>query len=261
MTAITTTSTHIMMTSACTLLPQDREIAEHWAQSLVSGNPAFRYIVGKYVEADNPNRNMQQWTLADLPEAQGSIVNSPLNILHRQQHVVGSFLGSELLYPKGKQEEAQEAGRPFIEALATFYAFYFPDELKVIEKAHNQGSLFYSMECIGESMTFIRPDGTHTEEMAYVGAYSDDYGEDGSNPENIRQINKPHFLGGALIFPPKRPGWKDAKIQQVADLVDANQHEAEDLYDTFEAGSPHLDSSVWEAMMLETLTAAKGLTS
>jgi len=246
-----------MMTDACTLLPQDRDIAGHWAQDLVSGNPAFRYIVGKYIEADNPNRNMQQWVLADLPEAQGSIKNSPLNVLHRQQHIVGSFLGSELLYPKGG-DSADEIN-PFIEALSAFWAACFPDEMKVVEKAHNQGSLFYSMECIGESMTFIRPDGTRSKEMPYVGAHSDKYGEDGANPENIRQINKPLFLGGALIFPPKRPGWKDAKIYQVADLVEANQQEAEDLYITFEAGSPHLDSDVWESMMLEVLTSAKGI--
>jgi hypothetical protein len=256
MTAFTSTPTHLMMTDACTLLPEGRDIASHWAEALVIGNPAFRYIVGKYVEADNPNRNMQQWSLADLPEAQISIRNSPLNVLHRQQHVVGSYIGSELLYPTSS---AEEGGRPFIEAAAAFWAFYFPDELKVIEKAHNEGSLFYSMECIGKSMTFIRPDGTHSEEMPYLGAYHESYGEDGSNPENIRQINHPHFLGGALIFPPKRPGWKDAKIHQVAEMVNKNAAEAEELYSTFEAASPHLESAVWEAMMLEVMTHAKGL--
>ena len=256
--AITTTPTHIMMTDACTLLPEGRDIAEHWAASVINGNPAYRWIVGKYVEADNPNRNMQQWTLADLPDAQSTILHAPLNILHRQQHVVGSFVGTEMLYPK---DDVAEVGRPFIEAAATIWSYYFPDELAVIEKAHNQGSLFYSMECIGESMTFVRPDGTFSDEFPYKGAFHDSYGEDGTNTDNIRQINKPHFLAGALIFPPKQPGWKDAKIHQVADMVSANEAEAQALYETFEEGSSHLDSSVWEAMMLEVLTAAKGLPS
>lgn len=256
--AVTTTRTHIMMTDACTLLPEGRDVANHWAAKHINGNPAYRWIVGKYVEADNPNRNMQQWTLEDLPGAQATVDHSPLNLLHRPQTIVGTFVGTEMLYPKDDHAEGQ---RPFIEAAAAYWQFYFPDELAVIEKAHNDGSLFFSMECIGKSMTFIRPDGSFSEEFPYKGAFHDSYGEDGADPKNIRQINKPHFLGGALIFPPKRPGWADARIHEVADMIGRNQGEAEALYDTFKDASPHLDPQVWEAMMLEVMTAAKGLQS
>lgn len=227
-------------------------MAEHWATPLITSNPAHNWIVGKYVEADKPNRNMQMWRLDDLKEAKGYIKNSPLNVLHRPDQVVGNFVGAEMMYPTSDREQ------PYVEAIAAFWSHYFPELFTSVERYHKEGSLFYSMECVGQTMTFIRPDGSQSQEYPYMGPFSESYGEDGASKHNIRQINKPLFLAGALIFPPTRPGWKDAKIEQVAEMVKAHEQEAEQVYEDLKNQSPHLDAKTWEAMMLEVMSKISG---
>ena len=254
---LTSACSHILLDRAV-LLPEDRELASHWASEYINGNPAYRWVIGKFVEADRPNSNMQMWRLNDLKESQSTIDYSPMNILHHPQHVVGTFVGTEMMYPSGSSDEAQEQQlQPYIEAAGAFWRYYYPQELAVIEKAHAEGSLFFSMECVAETMTFVDPAGEE-KSFDYVGPMSDTYGEWGKSQANIRRLDGPHFLGGALIFPPKRPGWKGANIQELSEIVAANEEEAAAAYDTFAEGAPHLDPSIWEELMLHVLAQAKG---
>lgn len=252
---LTTPCSHILIDRAI-LVPEDREIASHWASSHMNGNPAYRWVIGKYVEADRPNSNMQMWRLNDLQTAQSTIIHAPMNILHHQEHIVGTFVGAEMMYPTN--DVAQQTN-PYLEVIGAFWRYYYPTELAVVEQSHAEGSLFFSMECVARTMTIIRPDG-ESASFDYDGPNSASYGEWGQSSENIRRLDEPHFLGGALIFPPKVPGWKGANVQELSEIVAANPTEAKSAYDTFAEGAPHLDSSVWEELMLSVMLKVKGNT-
>jgi hypothetical protein len=254
-TIITTPCSHILLDQAV-IVPQDRDVASHWASQHMVDNPAYRWIVGKYVEADAPNSNMQQWRLGDLEVARETVKYAPLNVLHRPEHIVGNFVGTEMLYPtRNPQDEAAQV-QPFIEAVAAYWHYYFPTEFAIVERSFNEGSLYFSMESVAESIEFISPEG-ESAEFPYVGPQSESYGAWGKDPQNIKQLNRPHFLAGALIFPPTRPGWKGAHIKDLAALIQAHESEAEAVYETFKQGSPHLSPEVWEELMLDVMNRAK----
>jgi hypothetical protein len=130
------------------LLPTDRDLA--WAEQYVKPNPALKYVLGRYVEADRANHNRQYWALNDLLMSQPSIQHAPMNLLHAPRSAVGTFIASEMMYPVAgeTQENAFEYDNPYIEALGAFWTYYFPQEFKLVEAAHASGNLFFSMECI-----------------------------------------------------------------------------------------------------------------
>ncbi len=233
------------------LISEDREMASHWASAHINNNAAYRWVVGKYVEADSPNSNNQMWSLSDLETARTSIQHSPMNILHHQNHIVGTFIGTDMMYPTKAQ--AQEGiTNPYVEAIGVFWRYYFPNELAAVEKYHKEGSLFFSMECVAESITFRAKDGT-SQEFDYEGPQSPSYGSWGEDKSATRQLNKPHFLGGALIFPPARPGWAGAEVKELSSKVKQHSDEAEAAYETFKEHAPHLKPEVWEELMLTVM--------
>lgn len=71
-------------------------------------NPFLKWIVGDFVEADNPNTNTQFWTKDDLALGEYSIKYSPLNMLHKQTTPVGFFLSTRTIN-LGDQAEIDEA--------------------------------------------------------------------------------------------------------------------------------------------------------
>ena len=113
------------------------------------------------------------------------------------------------------------------------------------------------MECVAEEMTFISPSGEATT-FPYRGPTHPSYGEWGKSPDNVRRLDNPFFLGGALIFPPKRPGWKRAHVKELSTLVSDNETEAHATYDALAEAAPHLDPAVWEELMHAVLLQAKG---
>ncbi len=242
-------SSHIIMDQAF-LIPEDRSTASHWAADHMTNNPAYRWVVGKYVESDRPNQNNQMWTSEEMPGSASSILHAPMNILHKHHHVVGTFTGAEVIYPDGITAD-HGGNSPYIEAIGAFWKYYFPTELAVIEKAHDEGSLWFSMECLGESMSWTKPDG-QTKAFAYDGPASASY--DGWDEKgNIATIGNPHFIGGALIFPPAKPAWKEADVQTLSKLVDKHDEEAMHAYDMFKEDAPHLDPQTWEELMFLTI--------
>jgi hypothetical protein len=241
-----------VFSAAAKILQDDREVAAEWAGKHVRKNPALKWIVGKYVEADRANSNNQFWSFADLRMAQPSVDYAPLNILHRPKHIVGSFVATEMVYPNA-EGAAEQQGHPYIEALAAFWKLYFPEEFQIVEAAHNAGSLYFSMECVSQSVTCAGESGCG-KEFAYAGPKSPSYCEHLNHSVSIKQLNQPHFLAGALIVPPERPGWKGAEVKEISRIVDANADLVEQIYK--DLASSGAEEEEFESLMLEHLKVA-----
>lgn len=233
------------------LVDDTRELA--WAEKHVVNNRSLKYVLGRYVEADTPNENGHIFDLKELGEAQRSIPNSPLNLLHRPHYIVGNFVASELVYPTAAHASSQEPLNPWVEALAAFYRYYYPDEFAEVEKAHADGALFFSMECVPETVSCA---GVCGASFAYQGRQSDTYCDHLNQPAAKKRLGKPHFTGGALIMPPTQPGWKRADITQVSALMAAHASEAEEAYRQVSSDTSHLDAKRWEGMVGQLMTYA-----
>ena len=251
MTILTENSNSFYFTSSAELINHDRDMASHWASSVIKTNPMFRYIIGKYVEADNANSNGQYWSLEDLRVSKPSIDYSPMNMGHRQNYIVGAYVGSEMIYPKDQEMNA------YIETASVFWKYYFPEELGMVEKAYDMGALHQSMECVSESVTCAGPMGCG-QTFDYAGPMSENYCDHIKSRASYRQLNNPTFLAGGLILPPDRPGWKNASIDEVA-----SDEEKQRVYDEVAISVPHLDPAKWESLMFEilSLTNAKEVAS
>lgn len=242
----------VYLIGGASIITEGRELA--WAERSVSFDPARSWVLGKYVEADRANNNKQYWSLEDLQESQHTISNAPLNLVHRARSIVGHFVDTEMMFPIS--EHADDAPEhPHIEALATFYKYYFPDEHKIIQASFDMGALALSMECVSQSITCHGPFGCG-ETFEYAGSKSDRYCAHLNNNESYKKLNKPHFLAGALIYPPNKPGWSDATVHDLSRFVEDHIDEADGLYGAFKANHAHLQPKDWEAMMLKVLSAA-----
>jgi hypothetical protein len=231
----------------------DRETASQWASKYVHPNPALKWVLGKYVEAEKANNNKQYWFFDDLKQAQPSIDYAPMNVNHDKKKMVGAFVANEMMFP---QEEAAGADQnPFIEALGVLWSYYFPEESKVIEQAHYDGNLFYSMECVAKTVTCGGDLGCG-EVYPYKGATHASYCNHINDHISWKVLNEPHFLAGALIVPPTRPGWSGAEIRELANTVEANAAEAEAIYESLKAEFPEQEAFQWEEKMLALMARA-----
>jgi len=250
----------IFLADRAVLLDPGRELA--WAENFVFDNPAYGWVLGKFVEADRENANRQFWSLGDLEFGKPTIKHAPMNMLHVPNQVVGTFVEAEMLYPKDTSAASANVGSeapsqsPFIEALGAMWRFYFPRQYRAVQVAHDEGSLFFSMECVSETIT-CSGEGGCGGEFAYEGVSSPTYCSHLNQRQSRRQMNKPLFTGGALIIPPKTPAWKDARISELGTLVKEHQAECEAAYDGFKAAAPHLEPSQWEDMMLRLMDQAR----
>jgi hypothetical protein len=250
MTILTEGNKSFYFTTTASLLESDRDIASTWASQHIVANDQIKWVLGKYVEADNANSNGQFWSLDDLRMNKTTILHSPMNMSHAHQHIVGTFVAADLLYPTDENAKFDNA---YIEALGAFWKYYFPDELGKVESAYANGSLYLSMECIGESVTC----GQCGETASYVGPMSDTYCQHIQDRSAYRQLNNPHFLGGALVLPPDRPGWKGAEVKEISALIQDNIEEAERVYAEVAKTNPDAGPESWEATMQELIMLAK----
>lgn len=231
------------------LLDSDREMASDWASKHVSNNPAIKWVLGRFAEADNPNNNKQAWALEDLRIHQPSIDHAPMNMVHQAKHIVGAYVATEMIYPTN-ESAAGEPANPYVEALGAFWRYYFPAEYDAVQKAHDEGSLYFSMECVAQSVTFEDVASGRKEEFPYRGPFDPSYGDWNNDRSATRWLNKPHFLAGALIVPPVKPGWSNATIKSLSQYMDQNADVAQQVYESVEAQSPHLSSDVIEAITI-----------
>jgi hypothetical protein len=231
---------------------EQRELA--WAEKHVRKNPALGWVLGKYVEADRENSNKQFWALGDLHLAQPTITYAPMNMAHRAREVVGAFVATEMMFPV--DEEMATTVNPYVEALGVIWKYYFPEQYKAVETAHASGQLYFSMECVAQSITCAGEAGCGAE-FGYAGPHSDTYCAHLNQGESTKQLNKPHFLAGALVVPPDRPGWSGAEIRDLSVLVKEHQAEAELAYEGVKQNSPDLSPREWENVMAHIVAHAK----
>jgi hypothetical protein len=246
MTVLTEKGNSFYLTSLASLVETDRDTATTWASKHIVSNEAIKWIVGKYVEADNANSNGQYWTLKDLQMKRPTLTHSPMNMGHKQTSIVGTFVASDLIYPTEDAAAVQE--NPYIEALGAFWRYYFPNELKTVEAAFESGSLFLSMECVGDTVTCGGDQGCG-DTFPYRGPMDDSYCSHIKEHASYRQLNDPHFLGGALVVPPFKPGWKNADVKDISNLAQ------EKLYGELAVESPNADPKSLEYATLALLLA------
>jgi hypothetical protein len=226
-----------------------------WAEQFVRKDKDIKWILGNFVEADNANHNGHIFPLDDLRASIASIPVKPLNMLHHGNYIVGAFAGAEFCEPQS--EQAREGPvNTYIEALSAFWHRFFPEEYQLVEKAHKEGALFYSMECDCDTLTCAADDGCG-QTYPFRGRTNDAYCAHLQKPGSKKKINKPWFNAGALIVPPVKPGWSRADISELAQWMKTHDDEAEALYAGFEEEAPHLDAATWEGLMGEVVLTAK----
>lgn len=235
------------------LIEDDREMA--WAEKHVRPDPNIKWILGNFVEADNPNDNGHIFPLDDLKVAQQTIPHKPLNMLHHGNYIVGAYAAVEMLWPE--KEQAEQA-HPYIEALAAFWRHLFPEEYQLVQKAHAEGALYYSMEAIPETLNCPEEGCKFKEEaVAYAGRTSETYCAHMNEARGKKILNNPVFGAGAIIIPPVRPGWKNADISELSNVIEQNADEVESVYANMQHNFPHLDAKAWESMMQLILLQAR----
>ncbi len=251
MTILSNSELSYTLTSQAYVLDMDKDVASAWANELIYRNPALKWIVGNYVEADNSNSNSQYWTLEDLSLKGATVNHGPMNIAHVANDIVGTYVGSELLHPM------DAAGNAYIETVAAMWKYYFPKETHIVESAHADGTLFQSMECVSDTVTCVPHSKADADVAAspacgqtfpYTGPYGD-YCEHIAEHTAARQFDNPHFLGGGLIIPPLKPGWRNAEIQEISALM--NTEMAESVQEQVAIEASHLDESQQEALAQE----------
>ena len=211
----------LFLTGPASVLAPDR--AAQWEKAS-HANENYMYLAGRFVEADNPNRNNAFWTTADLELAQPTVANGPLNWLHDEKHIIGVLTDSQMVY----REAASEDVNNHIVAMSAVWKFIYPREADIIEKASSSRALWYSMECIADSVTCIDGPG-HAgcgETFSYQTVLREPAKLCGHLRErsSIRRFNQPTFLGGAVIIPPVRPGWANADASVMRQAAEVAEH-------------------------------------
>jgi hypothetical protein len=228
---------------------------EAWAEKYVRKDADIKWILGNFIQTDAANDNGHIFPLDDVKQTQQSIFYKPLNMLHHGNYIVGCFAGAELLEDGAAGEAAHDEGATgTVEALAAFWRNFFPEEYALVEAAHNEGALYYSMECVPVSLTCPQEDCKIT--AAYMGRQHESYCDHMNAPRGPKRLNMPHFNAGALIIPPVRPGWKGADVKELSALMNKNADLAERVYAGLETDMPNLDAKAWEAMMQHIVAEA-----
>jgi hypothetical protein len=245
---VTDTGSRTIITGAATV-----ERAAMWGAP-PNPNQHLLWMQGRFVGADQPNRNGALWSSGDLELGRATVAHGPLNWLHQDRHVIGTIADAHLVpahpsdqaasnEPTGGNDGGNDTlGQTHIAALSAIWRWIYPDEASVVQMASDAGCLAYSMECIAEKVECAGETGcgqsyTYKE---YAQGHACDHLRDRAS---IRRLVNPTFLGGAVIVPPSRPGWADAN----ATTLRANAAMAEKAFQ--QAGCPDIPTTTWEQMM------------
>lgn len=199
------------------------ELTKAW-QATTAANPNFMWIEGRFVEADQANRNSDYWSSNDLEMGEPTVAHGPLNWLHEERHIIGTLAGAKLV--KADRAMAAAGERTHIRSLAAVWRYLWPMEARIISMASDSQKLWYSMECISKTVS-CQTDGCG-HEMPYGQFMSQPGGRCAHvKAGGARRYVEPRFLGGAVIVPPKSPGWGGANatvMRQAAMLAEGQQH-------------------------------------
>jgi hypothetical protein len=204
----------LFLTGPAEILAPEKQA--EWEKA-AEANPHFMYLKGRFVEGDSVNRNKAMWTTKDLELAQPTVAHGPLNWIHDEKHIVGVLTDSQMVY----RETADDINNHIV-ATSTVWKFIYPNEAAAIEKASANRQLWYSMECVADTVTCI--DGPGHPGCGESFPYRDVLREPAKicnhlrERSSIRRFNSPTFLGGAVIIPPVMPGWgkADATVMRQA---------------------------------------------
>lgn len=213
------------------------------------------FISGRFVGAEQPNRNNAFWSAGDLELSAGRVAKGPLNWLHEARHIIGSITDAEYNDALYTDPQTAAAGpsklisQPHITATAAIWRWIYPDEAYVVQNASDQNMLWYSMECISNEVACAGEAGcgNTTTYAAYLAGSGCDHIRERST---VRHFKNPTFLGGAVIVPPARPGWGDADVSVMATA----QIKAEAAFE--QAGQPDIPTSTWEQMVAQVIRFA-----
>lgn len=204
-------------------------------------NPHYLWLQGRLVGGEKANRNGAFWATADLEVGLPTVNHGPLNWLHEGRHVIGSIVASELIRPA--VEVAGEPAEPHIRAASAVWRWLWPDEARVIEMAADQGSLWYSMECVAREVSCMGDTGCG-QTFDYAAVMTGNAGcQHIAERSSTRRLVDPTFLGAAVIVPPVKPGWADADLtlmQTAASLAETAHAQV---------GDNGMDVQQWEALM------------
>lgn len=201
------------------------------------------WMHGRFVGADEPNRNGALWSSGDLEMAQGTVTHGPLNWLHEAHHVIGTLAKSDYVNDEPGQ-------KPHLTATAAVWRWLYPNEAYVVRQASDMEQLWYSMECVSKQVACAGPDG-----CGYTTSYAEYIAGAAcahvSERASVRRFINPVFLGGAVIVPPARPGWAhaDARTMKTVNSL------AEAAFE--QAGEPDIDANTWEQLMAQVVAYAQ----
>lgn len=240
----------VTIASQVTVVADDREVAWAAAKEQMHTRPDVGYLIGRYLGTGVANENGHIFRLSDIEAAHNRIVHTPLNMLHRATHVIGTFAAANLVVaqPDGDVATSSDlSATGHVEALAAVWRYVFPDEWETITAANEQRSLFYSMEAIPKSVTCPTCVATHP----YAGPASDTYCDHMAKAGGPKILDDPLFVGGAIVVPPAKPGWRGADITE---LASASEEEVDRVFEELTARD--LDPVTAEALMGHLLAGA-----
>lgn len=223
-------------TSQAFIVDEPQELPREMASEfeMAKTNETFVWIAGRYVQSENVNRNGHFWKFEDIQRGEASIKHTPVNAQHEWDRPIGTVVQTKIV----QRETADSTPTtPEVQALSVVWGANFPHIVQDVRKAHDEGTLFYSMECVAESKQCMNCERT----FAWAAAGADLCEHLATDSKAPRRFINPTFLGAALIFPPERPGWPDANITQLAAL-------ATEEYANRETHSD-LDAATWERLM------------
>lgn len=247
----------------------DEEMFMDWdgANEHVRVRPDHGYILGNYCQlgpgdASSANSNGNVFAVEDTDET--LVQHTPINMLHRRRHAVGTWVAAAKLGLDNKPQRAIDTLQlsdaaapnkhrpfPYVQSLGAVWRWHFPDEWHQIDNAAKDGALFLSMEAIAEALKCLTA-GCCDMTYPFDGLRSKTYCDSLNMPRAKKRLVKPHFLGGAAIIPPAMPGWRGADASAFAASLEEHPEEAERLYAQLAASDA---DSRFDKDELEVLTA------
>ncbi len=256
---VTQVGGHLLLTGRAEVLSATTQLPAEMASAFgdAAGHPEVLWLTGRFVEAGSPNRNGAFWDGEDLRFGEMTARHAPLNFLHRARHVVGTIAEAKLFAPTA--ERASAGDKTFIGAAGPVWKWLYPHEARLVEIASEKQSLYYSMECVSQTVRCeTSADGSRVgcgKEFPHRQAlyFPQTVCEHIQQKTSQRHFVNPYFHAGGLILPPVRPGWADARVEI--------RKEAERLAEqTFaEAASESMDDATWVALMEQVLAFGETL--
>jgi hypothetical protein len=247
-------SKFVLAAGAALITDGHEEAADAWWAPHVRTSPCFKWLVGRFVEADRANSNRQMFSLEGLQMGRPHITHAPMNLNHFQRRIVGAYVATDLIYPvDGQKADESTQLNPHIEALGVVWKHFFPGEVDAMEHAHAEGQLAFSMECVPRQIR-CTGDGGCEQTFEYAGRQSDTYCEHLNETASDKLLIDPVFTAGAVLLPPVKPGWKHADIHSIVSSY--SDEELDAMYRDVASTHPEWDPKVWEAAMEALLMMA-----